>query len=488
MGPPRVLAFRSQRFEVMRRTFAIGILTAAIGCDVCPPRDRAEAATGRTIAEVAEVASKGVVTISASRRVAFDPRDYRFERDLLFRFFFGVPDEPRETIEQSTGSAVIVSDDGLALTNHHLVEAAEQLRVTTASGEELKCEIVGVDPETDLALLRLQGNLQDLVPLPFGDSSGLRAGEIVVAIGSAFGFGQTVTAGIVSGKGRSDLGLLPYEDFIQTDAAINPGNSGGALVNLRGELVGISTALLTKSGAFEGIGLAVPSNLARDVMRSITQQGRVVRAYLGASVQEVDERLARALHLESNTGALVSDVVRGSPAERAGLQPKDLISAIDGEPVASTRRFRVMIAEKLPEKAVVLEIRRDGRTRLVKAVLIERPTRPLPAIPRAQLFTSAGIEGWRLDAEGREMLWVPDSFATGLVVADVRAGSPAWQAGLRAGDVIVALGDEAVESTEALDRRYREGREPILLRAVRRGTAVFLVLDVMKSSMSTPDS
>jgi Do/DeqQ family serine protease len=461
----------------MRPISIIAMLVPALGCDACPPIDRAHAASPCTIADVAEMRSSGVVNMSATRSVSFDPREGDFGRDLLFRFFFGIPDEPQETTEQSRGSAVIISSDGLALTNHHLVDNVDVLAVTTAAGKELQAEIVGLDPETDLALIRLQGDLQGIVPLPFGDSAALRPGELVVAVGNSFGFGQTITAGVVSGKGRSDLGIVAYEDFIQTDAAINPGNSGGALLNMRGELVGINTALLTKSGAFEGVGLAIPSNLAKMVAQSLAEDGRVIRGYLGAAVQDLDTKLARALRLPSTSGALVSDVVPDSPAEAAGLLPKDLITSIDGEPVTSARRCRTMVAEKQPGKTIVLGIQRGEARLRLSALMTERTSRPVPTVRRSRIELSAGIEGWPMDEEAREMLWVPRSFASGLVVANVRTGSPAWRAGVRGGDVVVAAGEVQIESVEALDRVYLASTEPILLRVVRRGTSIYLVLD-----------
>jgi S1-C subfamily serine protease len=248
-------------------------------------------------------------------------------------------------------------------------------------------------------------------------------------------------------------------------------------LNLRGELIGINTALLTKSGTFEGVGLAIPSNMAASVMRSLREDGRVIRGYLGAAAQDFDEKLARALDVTPGAGALVSDVVTDSPASIAGLRPKDVVVAIDGVPVKSARMFRTMVAENEPGEKLVLEVHRGQRSLLVQPVLIERAARPIPTVKPSRIHLTAGVEGWTLDAEAREMLWVPNTFTAGLVVARVQAGSPAWQAGLRGGDVLVSADERSIETSEELDRVYARADRPVLLRVVRRGTALYLVLE-----------
>jgi len=296
------------------------------------------------LADIAERVVPSVVNISSEKivRDTGSPPDFGpLFNDPFFRHFFGGPLEPssrpRARREHSLGSGVIVSDKGVVLTNNHVIENADEIRVGLADGREFEAEIVGRDPDSDLGVLKLKGDVKDLKVLAMGDVNSLRLGDIVLAVGNPFGVGQTLTMGIVSAKGRASVGIVQYEDFIQTDAAINPGNSGGALVNMRGELVGINTAILSRSGGYQGIGFAIPTNMARPIMDGILADGKVKRGWLGVAIQDVTPQLKDALGLTESSGVLISDVAADGPAAKAGLKRGDVIVSLDGQKTDSSR-------------------------------------------------------------------------------------------------------------------------------------------------------
>jgi Do/DeqQ family serine protease len=329
--------------------------------------------------EVAKATMPAVVNIAAARTARGpDAWPGPFSSDPFFRFFFGPEATPRR--EQSLGSGVIVTPDGYVLTNNHVVEGAEDIRVTLADRREFGADLVGGDPMTDVAVLRLQGSGFSVVPL--ADSSRVEVAQVVLAVGNPFGLSQTVTMGIVSAVGRADVGIADYEDFIQTDAAINPGNSGGALVNAQGGLIGLNTAIFTQSGGYMGIGFAVPVNMARQVMDQLVTRGRVVRGWLGVAVQDGTSVLARAPSLPGTRGVLVADVVPDGPASRASLRPGDVIAAVDGTPVNEAGRFRNLVAATPPGTTVRLTIVRNGREQTVEVAVGERPERSAVERPR----------------------------------------------------------------------------------------------------------
>jgi Do/DeqQ family serine protease len=320
-------------------------------------------------------ASPAVVNINTAKVVTVKPR--AFFNDPVFRQFFGNADDlirPHQRVETSLGSGVIMSEQGYILTNHHVIQGADAIQVSLQDGRTAQARVVGSDPDTDVAVLKI--DLKKLPVMTFGRSDDLRVGDVVLAIGNPFGVGQTVTMGIVSATGRNKLGINTFENFIQTDAAINPGNSGGALIDAEGNLVGINTAIFSRSGGYQGIGFAIPTTLAKSVMEDILKYGRPVRGWLGIEAQAITPQIAQALDLDDTRGVVVVGVVRGGPAHRAGLQPGDVIVSIDGQKITAAREALLAISGRKPGDQVKLEVMRDGNTQTLVATAIERPARP----------------------------------------------------------------------------------------------------------------
>ena len=325
-------------------------------------------------AAAVDKASSAVVNINTAKVVTVRP--HPFFDDPVFRQFFGGADDlitPRKRVETSLGSGVIMSEQGFILTNHHVIQGADAIQVSLQDGRMAQAKLVGSDPDTDVAVLKI--DLKKLPVITLGHSDNLRVGDVVLAIGNPFGVGQTVTMGIVSATGRNKLGINTFENFIQTDAAINPGNSGGALVDAEGNLVGINTAMFSRSGGYQGIGFAIPTSLAEDVMKEILQHGRPVRGWLGVEAQAITPQIARALELDDTRGVVVVGVVRDGPAHRAGLQPGDVIVAIDGEKITEARQALLAISSRKPGNRVKLEVLRNGKSVTLEATAIERPAR-----------------------------------------------------------------------------------------------------------------
>ncbi|MDO8597425.1 MAG: Do family serine endopeptidase [Sulfuricaulis sp.] len=325
-------------------------------------------------AAAVDKASSAVVNINTAKVVTVRP--HPFFDDPVFRQFFGGADDlitPRKRVETSLGSGVIMSEQGFILTNHHVIQGADAIQVSLQDGRQAQAKLVGSDPDTDVAVLKI--DLKKLPVITLGHSDNLRVGDVVLAIGNPFGVGQTVTMGIVSATGRNKLGINTFENFIQTDAAINPGNSGGALVDAEGNLVGINTAMFSRSGGYQGIGFAIPTSLAEDVMKEILQHGRPVRGWLGVEARAITPQIARALELDDTQGVVVVGVVRGGPAHRAGMQPGDVIVAIDGKKIAEARQALLAISSRKPGSRVKLEVLRNGKSLTLEATAIERPAR-----------------------------------------------------------------------------------------------------------------
>lgn len=371
-----------------------------------------------------------------------------FLRDPRWRRYFGIPDDldqPRRPPQQGAGSGVIVSSDGYILTNNHVVQNAAEIEVRLADRREVKATVVGTDPDTDLAVIKI--DLADLPALTFADSDQVEVGDTVLAVGNPFGLGQTVTSGIVSGLGRATMGL-GYEDFIQTDAAINPGNSGGALVDTQGRLVGINTAILSRSGGFMGIGFAIPANLARNVMQQLVAHGEVVRGFLGFLGRDLTRELALSFGMDEELrGTLVDDVSEDTPAERAGLEPGDIITHLDGDRMESFRALRFAIADVRPGKEINLTVIRDGEERVIEATVGSRDGQELSNSAEVDEGTLNGVGVSNIDPRARRQYGIP-SRVQGALVTLVEPDSAAYQVGLRPGDVIVEINRQPVRNAE----------------------------------------
>ena len=393
-----------------------------------------------SLAPMLEKVTPAVVNISTKTRVQV--RDPFFD-DPVFRQFFGLSGSPRERVEQSLGSGVIVdAAKGYVLTNNHVVGGADDITVTLQDGRDFKGKLVGTDPETDVAVVQIQAT--GLQALPMADSSQLRVGDFVVAVGDPFGLGQTVTSGIVSALGRTGLGGTGYQNFIQTDASINPGNSGGALVNLRGELVGINTMIFSPSGGNVGIGFAIPTNLSGEVMQQLIAHGKVNRGNLGLETQDITPRIAQVLGLKSTNGAVVTRVSTGSAAESADIQVGDVITAIDGKPLRSAQELRNAEGLLPIGSTVKLSVQRNGSTRDVTAKLVPEK---LATLDGAKLDARlAGVTFSELSQNQR------GQGVAGVGVGAVRAGSRAAQAGLQADDIVIGVGNLRVPDMHTLQR------------------------------------
>jgi serine protease Do len=426
----------------------------------------------RIVPAVVNISSKKVVEVRGSHPLMDDPFFRRFFEDYFDRY-----DLPRERVERNLGSGVIVSRDGYILTNNHLVGEADRVLVTLPDEREFDAEIIGSDPETDVAVLKIES--EDLPSVPIGDSDRLRLGQTVVAIGYPFGVGQTVTRGIVSAKSRAGLRLTSYEDFIQTDAAINPGNSGGALINARGELVGINTAILSRSGGSHGIGFAISINMAKDVMEKIIDRGRVVRGWLGVNPEDLDPQMAEFFDIESTDGVVIALVVENSPADKGGLEQNDIITEFDGEPVKDVVAFRRMVADVEPGSTVEIRVLRDGDRRTLEVEIGERKDLSRRESIQEEegaspLFVGVSLEV--LDDYYRRELNIPRDLE-GLVVTDVDQTSPAAEAGLSQGDVIVEINRRKVASIQDFNEiMERSRRDKVLLLVYRGGSQSYIII------------
>ncbi len=383
-----------------------------------------------SLAPMLERVTPAVVNVYTASRVQVR-RSPMFD-DPFFRHFFGVPDMPRERVERSLGSGVIVdAARGYVLTNHHVISAADDISVTLSDGRTLTAERVGADPATDIAVIRIPP--ENLSALSLADSDELRVGDFVVAVGNPFGLGQTVTSGIVSALGRSGLQGVGVQNFIQTDASINPGNSGGALVNLRGELIGINTAIFSRSGDSAGIGFAIPATLVSEVMRQLVDHGEVTRGSLDIQVQDIDAALAESLGERAGGGVVVTRVDAQGAGASAGLRVGDVITAVNGEPVRNSRDL-INLESLLPVgKPVAIAIRREGRTSQLHATL---------------QATVRELLGENLDARLAGALFqiLPERYeragVSGVLVATISGNGAAARAGLRRGDVVVAVNNQ----------------------------------------------
>ena len=419
-----------------------------------------------SLAPMLEQVTPAVVNIATQGHVEI--RTNPLFNDPFFRRFFNVPAQPRQRKTQSLGSGVIIdADQGLVVTNNHVIANADQITVKLRDGRNLKAELVGSDPDTDLAVVKIAG--ERLTAVPLANSDKLRVGDYVVAIGNPFGLGQTVTSGIISALARSGLGITGYEDLIQTDASINPGNSGGALVNLRGELVGINTAIYSQSGGNIGIGFAIPTNMVRQITDQLVEYGEVRRGFLGAQLQDLDPDLAGAFGITTRNGAVLVNIIEGSPAHQAGLQPGDVVTSVNGKPVANAADLRNQVGLKRIGEKVKLQVIREGKQKTVTATVAERKTVELPSDLRNERLAGAtfGEIPEQSIAYGR---------IRGVMVYEVENGSRVGTAGLREGDIITSVNRIPTRNLNEFLNLVNQVEGRMLLRLQRGNQAAFMVI------------
>lgn len=452
---------------------ALAATLAALPADAAISRDTLKTLEelNGALAGVAETVKPSVVNVSTTSTVSVQKSPFGdLFNDPMFRRFFGDqfehPGLRKKYKTSALGSGVIVSSDGYILTNNHVVKDAEEIKVILYDKREFTGKVIGSDSRTDLAVIKIKA--KDLPVLPFADSAGLKSGDIVLAVGNPFGLNQTITLGIVSAVGRSNIGLADFEDFIQTDAAINPGNSGGALVDIQGRLVGINTAIFSTSGGYMGIGFAIPSDMARSVMDSIIKHGKVIRGWLGVSIQSLTPELAKQFKLKEEHGALVSDVMKGSPAEKAGLKRGDLIIDFDGKAVEDPAHLRNLVAQKAPGTKVRIKVIRDGKERSLSATLGEFKERKTEKAKVERENVLNGVSVQDITPDLRDKLDVPED-VSGVVVTGVAMDSAAAGA-IGRGDVIVQINHRDIGNADEFENiASKIGKDEGVLLLVFRG-------------------
>ena len=442
----------------MKRVF---VWIAVLGLTWCPMAVSAESAdvaalreTGRAFTRIAREVTPAVVSIRAEQEVT------RTMPDLgPFEFFFGPqfrrPETPSPRYQLSQGSGFIVTEDGYIFTNNHVVQEAASIRVTLKDGREFDAEVVGTDPDTEIALIKIDG--EDLPAAPLGDSDAIEVGEWAIAIGNPFGLQESVTIGIISATGRDRVGIADFENFIQTDAAINPGNSGGPLLNIDGEVLGINTAIFTRSGGYMGIGFAIPINMAVDVKEALIRDGRVERSLIGIYLQELTAELAEAFELDHTDGILIAQVGEDTAGEEAGLRGGDVIVALNGEEPGAVSHFRRRIAAMPPGTEVSLTVMRDGEEKEIAVVTRARDPQETAAQPDPEVREQAGLEVADVTPDLQRQLRLPAD-TEGVLVRAVEHGSPAWRAGLRRGMVILTVNRTDITSVADFDAALTEAR------------------------------
>ncbi len=416
--------------------------------------------TSKAFSEIAKKAIPAVVFIKVEKKVKVEtsPFDF-FGQDPFFKHFFGpffpFPRQPREFKQRGVGSGFIISRNGYILTNNHVVQGADKITVRLHDGREFKAKIIGTDPNTDVALIKI--NADNLPILPLGDSDKLEVGEWVMAIGNPFGLSYTLTVGVVSAKGRSNVGITDYEDFIQTDAAINPGNSGGPLINIRGEAVGINTAIFTKSGGYMGIGFAIPINMVKAIEKQLIEKGEVTRGYLGVMIQELTPDLRESFGLKENEGVLISDVIEGSPAEKAGLKRGDVVIEFNGKKVTDVSQFRNLVALTPPGTKSKIVVIRNGKRKEFEVILGNLKKATLIAASKSKILKKLGFSVQNLTKDLAEQFGYTKK--KGVLISQVIPGSPAYQAGIEPGMLILEVNRIPVHNTKEFFKAVRKSQK-----------------------------
>ncbi len=442
---------------VLLLTLNMGLVQAAI-----PAQLKGQALP--SLADMVEQVTPAVVNISTSSKVNISQNP--LFNDPFFRRFFDIPNQPQQSRPQSLGSGVVIdAEKGYIITNNHVVGRADEITITLRDGRELQARLLGSDPEADVALLQVPA--KGLTAIKLADSSELRVGDFVVAIGNPFGLGQTVTSGIVSALGRSGLGIEGYEDFIQTDASINPGNSGGALVNLDGELVGMNTAIIAPggSGGNVGIGFAIPINMVQQIINQLVEHGEVQRGVLGVVTQDLTMDLAEAFNLKERKGAVISKVIPDSAAAQAGLEVGDVVVEVNGRKIKNAMDMRNAVGLVRIGQHLNIKLLRNGQAMTLKAK-IQEPKQQTVAGEKISPRLAGAVIGQLPDND--------DESINHIVILDVAQGSPAWYARLRKGDEILSVNRKPVKSLEQLKKISGKGQ--LLLNIQRNGTALFILL------------
>ncbi|MEW6140042.1 MAG: DegQ family serine endoprotease [Thermodesulfobacteriota bacterium] len=471
----------SRLLAMLVAVFMVGVFCAGVSPVSAEEAPQALRQLDQAFVAVAEKVTPAVVNISSSKKAPSSGMTEEMEpffKNHPFREFFG--DEffkrfkkapPGEFRQQGMGSGVIVSEDGTILTNAHVVKDADEIDVKLSDKRSFKAKVIGADPESDIAVIKIDA--KGLPTAKLGDSSKLRVGEIVLAVGNPFGLNRTVTSGIISATGRTNVGIIDYEDFIQTDAAINPGNSGGPLVNIYGEVIGINTAIATRSGGYQGIGFAIPISSAKLIMDDLLKTGKVRRGLLGVNIQDVTEALAKSFGRKDSAGALVSQVIPGSPAEHAGVKAGDIILKFDGEDVASAAHLKNLVGRVKPGTKASLTIFRDNKIQNLDVQVGEKTPQSFASLEKPGEQETATELGLELEA-------VPSAAASklglkageGLRVKDIKSDGVGSRIGIREGDIILEVNGKSVTGLEEFKKAISEAKKENLVRfKIQRGTA-----------------
>jgi len=472
---------RKSKFSywTMALLMATALVTGFHGVSLAPAAARAEAPPLPSFADLSEQVKHSVVNISTTKVVERGPshpffgsesplREF-FGEEFFKRFFGGEPQGKFKT--NSLGSGVVIDADGTILTNNHVIEKADEIKIKLDDGNEYDAKIVGRDPKTDLALIQAKPDDNFPEPVPLGSSDDLRVGDWVMAVGNPFGFGHTVTTGIISAKGRI-IGAGPYDDFLQTDAAINPGNSGGPLFNMKGEVVGINTAIVAQG---QGIGFAIPVDMAKELLPQL-KSGEVVRGWLGVMIQDISSEMAESFELKDTQGALVGDVLEDSPAEEGGLQRGDVVLAVDGKEVEDAHQLSRMVASIVPGTRVKIKVIRDGETREISVKVGTMPGGAAEKAPEVESENAWGITVQNLTEDmAQKFGW--DENEKGVVVTAVEPDGPAAQANLRSGDLVKEINRRKIQNLRDYNEAMKDAEKdkPLLL-LIKRGENTFYVV------------